>query len=83
MMALNTLNMTAALLVLLRGVIALNHMCPGTGLAIRSAWLLLTASAAGVLLSGAAPTWPDVALHWGIAALVCIDRRGQICEVKS
>lgn len=74
------INMAAAALVLLRGVIALNHMCPGTALGIRIVWLLLTASAAAVLLSGAAPAWPDVALHWGIAALVCIDRRGQITK---
>ncbi len=74
------LNLAAAFLVLVRGIVALNHMCPGTAPGIRIVWLLLTASAAAVLMSGAAPTWPDVALHWGIAALVCIDRRGQFSK---
>lgn len=70
------LNTVAAALVLLHGVIALNHMRPGAALRLRAAWLLLTGGAGAVLLLGAAPSWPELALHWGIAALVCADRRG-------
>ena len=72
------LNLIAAAIVLARGVVALNHMCPRTGLPIRATWLLLTVAAAAVLLVGARPTWPELALHIGIAALVCIGPRGLI-----
>jgi hypothetical protein len=73
------LNLLAAAIVLGGGVRAINHMCPGTALPIRATWLLLTIGAAAVLLAGLAggrPTWPDLALHWGIAALVCAGPRG-------
>ncbi|WP_317201499.1 hypothetical protein [Janthinobacterium sp.] len=77
------INLAAAAIVLVRGLLALNHMCPGTALRVRATWLLLTVGAAAVLLLGAPPTWPEVALHCGIAALVCVDRRAPIiCESK-
>lgn len=70
------LDMIAAAIVLLRGLfVALNAMCPKTRLGIRLTWILLTAGAAAVLLVGRAPAWPEVLLHWGVAALVCVDRR--------
>lgn len=74
------LNLAAAAIVLLRGLIALNHMCPGTALAVRVTWVLLTVGAAAVLLLGAAPAWPEVALHCGVAALVCCDRRNPLLK---
>ena len=70
------LDMVAAGIVLLRGLfVALNAMCPKTRLAMRFTWILLTVGAAAVLLVGRAPAWPEVLFHWGVAALVCADRR--------
>lgn len=70
------LDMVAAAIVLMRGLfVALNAMCPKTRLTIRVTWILLTVGAAAVLLMGQAPNWPEVLFHWGIAALVCADRR--------
>ncbi|MET3132853.1 ABC-type methionine transport system permease subunit [Oxalobacteraceae bacterium GrIS 1.11] len=70
-----TLNLMAAFIVLVCGLLALNRMCPRTALGIRATWLLLTVGAAAILLLGAPPAWPEVALHWSIAALACLDRR--------
>lgn len=71
-----SLDMAAAAIVLARGLFSeLNHMRPGTGHAIRITWIVLTAGAAAVLLYGVTPAWPEVLLHCGIAALVCVDRR--------
>lgn len=70
------LNMLAAAIVLARGVYVLNRMCPRTALTVRATWLLLSIGAAAVLLAGARPTWPDLALHWGVAALVCTGPSG-------
>lgn len=75
-----TLNMLAAAIILLRGLIALNHMCPGTALAMRAAWLLITAGAGASMLLSAAPTWPDVAIHCGLAALLCASRKHPFFE---
>lgn len=70
------INMTAAALVLIRGLFfALNNMCPKTSFGIRATWVLLTSGAAAVLLLGHAPTWPEVVFHCGIAAMVYCDRR--------
>ena len=71
-----SLDMAAAAIVLARGLFSeLNHMRPGTSTAIRITWIALTAGAAAVLLYGVTPAWPEVLLHCGIAALVCVDRR--------
>lgn len=70
------LDMCAAAIVLLRGLfVALNAMCPKTRLSIRWTWILLTMGAAAVLLLSRSPAWPEVLFHWGVAALVCFDRR--------
>lgn len=70
------LDMCAAAIVLLRGLfVALNAMCPKTRLSIRLTWILLTVGAAAVLLLSRSPAWPEVLFHWGMAALVCADRR--------
>ena len=70
------LDMAAAAIVLLRGLfVALNAMCSKTRLSIRLTWILLTVGAAAVLLLGRAPGWPEVLFHWGVAAMVCADRR--------
>lgn len=70
------LNLIAAAIVLVRGIIALNHMCQRTRIHFRATWLLLTVSSAAVLLACNVPTWTDLALHCGIAALLCIGPRG-------
>ena len=71
-----SIDMAAAAIVLARGLFAeLNHMQPCTSNAIRITWIALTAGAAAVLLFGVTPAWPEVLLHCGIAALVCVDRR--------
>lgn len=71
-----TINIAAAAIVLVRGLFfALNNMRPQTDFGVRVAWLMLTVGAAAVLLSRHAPTWPEIILHCGIAALVCCDRR--------
>lgn len=77
------LNMLAAAIVLWRGIRAINHMSRSTELIIRTAWLLVTLASAAALLAGAKPTWPqptwpDLALHWGIAVLMCIGPRALI-----
>lgn len=75
------INLAAAVIVLVRGLLTLNQMCPGTDIVVRATWLLLTVAAAAVLLLGAPPTWPEVTLHCGIAALVCVHGRSPtICE---
>lgn len=74
------LNMIAAVIVLARGIFALNHMGPRTSLLVRATWLLLTVAAAAVLLACVQPTWPALLLHWGIAMLVCaVPRSLTIC----
>lgn len=77
------LNLLAAAIVLVRGLIALNNMCPGTALAMRVTWVLLTAGAGAVLLFSSAPAWPEVALHCGIAAIFCFDRRNPFFQGPS
>ena len=70
------IDMVAAAVVLLRGLfVALNSMCPKTRFSIRITWILLTVGAAAVLLLSRSPAWPEVLLHCGVAALVCVDRR--------
>jgi len=76
-----TLDMVAAAIVLLRGLfVALNAMCPKTRLSIRLTWILLTLGAAAVLLLGRAPGWPEVLFHWGVAVMVCADRRSVLMK---
>jgi hypothetical protein len=70
------LNIIAAVIVLARGVFALNHMGPCTSLLVRATWLVLTVAAAAVLLACAQPTWQALLLHWVIAVLVCVIPRG-------
>lgn len=72
------LNFLAAAVVVLRGLYVLNHMSKETSMPIRASWLVLTGGAAAVLLASAVPTWPEVALHLGVAALVVIDRRNPL-----
>lgn len=79
-----SIDMAAAAIVLARGLFAeLNHMQPCTSNAIRIAWIALTAGAAAVLLFGVTPAWPEVLLHCGIAALVCVDRRSSFWKGSS
>lgn len=78
------LDMVAVGIVLLRGLfVALNAMCPKTCLAMRLSWILLTVGAAAILLLGRASTWPEVLFHWGVAALVCADRRSILLKGSS
>ena len=78
------IDMVAAAIVLARGLFSeLNHMRPCTSTAIRITWIALTAGAAAVLLYGVAPAWPEVLLHCGIAALVCVDRRSSFWKGPS
>lgn len=72
------LNLLAAAVVVLRGLYVLNHMGKRTGMLIRASWLVVTGGAAAVLLTSSAPTWPEVMLHLGIAALVMLDRRNPL-----
>lgn len=79
-----TLNLAAALLVLLRGLFfAINNMCPLTGFGMRLAWVLLTLGAAAVLLLGRVPDWPELLLHCGIAVLVWCQRRSPFSKGSS
>jgi hypothetical protein len=79
-----SIDMAAAAIVLARGLFAeLNHMQPCTSNAIRITWIALTAGAASVLLFGVTPAWPEVLLHCGIAALVCVDRRSSLWKGSS
>lgn len=79
-----SIDMAAATIVLARGLFAeLNHMQPCTSNAIRITWIALTAGAAAVLLFGVTPAWPEVLLHCGIAALVCVDRRSSFWKGSS
>ena len=79
-----SIDMAAAAIVLARGLfVELNHMRPGTGSPIRITWIVLTAGAAAVLLFGVTPAWPEVLLHCGIAALVCVDRRSSFWKGSS
>ena len=71
------LNLMAAVIVLVCGLLALNRMCARTALGIRATWLLLTVCAAAILLLGTPPAWPEVVLHWNIAALACLDQRNK------
>jgi hypothetical protein len=78
------LDMIAAGIVLLRGLfVALNAMCPKTCFSMRLTWILLTVGAAAVLLFGRTPAWPEVLFHFGVAALVCADRRTIFLEGSS
>ncbi|WP_426057088.1 hypothetical protein [Janthinobacterium sp. PSPC2-1] len=79
-----SIDMAAAAIVLARGLFAeLNHMQPCTSNAIRITWIALTAGAAAVLLFGVTPAWPEVLLHCGIAALVCVNRRSSFWKGSS
>lgn len=71
-------NLLAAVVIVLRGLYAINQMGRATRAPIRATWLLLTGAAAAMLLASAAPTWPEVVLHIGIAALVLVDRRNPL-----
>ena len=76
-----TINIAAAAIILVRGLFfALNNMRPETDFGLRLAWLMLTTGAAAVLLSGHMPTWPELILHCGVAALVCCDPRNQLLK---
>ena len=45
--------------------------------------LAMLLSSAAVLLFGVTPAWPEVLLHCGIAALVCVDRRSSFWKGSS
>lgn len=77
------LNVIAAFVILARGALAISHLCPGTPMRVRAGWILLAIAAAAVVLAGGTPAWPNVALHCGIAVLICFERRGPFfCEKK-
>lgn len=70
------LNLLAAAIVLVRGLLAITSMCPGTPLAIRATWIVLTFGAAAIIMVGAPPDWLELLMRCGIAALVCAGPRG-------
>lgn len=77
------INIIAALVILVRGAIAVSHMLPGTPVLVRAGWLLLAIGAAAIMLAGGPPAWPNVILHCGIAMLVWRERRLPFfCEKK-
>jgi 3-mercaptopyruvate sulfurtransferase SseA len=77
------INLLAALVILARASLVVSHQCAGTPLRVRAAWILVAVGAAAVMLAGGTPTWPNVALHSGIAVLVCLERRATFfCEKK-
>lgn len=72
------LNLLAAAIVLVRGLLAITHMCPGTPLVIRAAWIVLTFSAIATIMVGAPPDWLELLMRCSIAALVCAGPRALI-----